>query len=376
MDKNQLREFESSRITCVIHSKLSGLVTEKLFSSGVESIFIESARCARQRILPRIFSFPGKKIEINDSPAEVLSVSVPKENRQSILNLIIKSAELKTPGRGSVYAQDIKEVSTNELQNLTAPEGEDVTILKDLSFINAILSKKGDGEKLAALSLKLGAGVPVLTIGMGTSIRDRLGLIRITIPPEKELIGLVVASHDAPILERLLIDEGHIDRPGGGFIYRTPVYGGVLDPMIRIGRQVKAASMEQIIAALDDLKKGTSWRKRFEGEAYRLESNLSSTPVFSEISFICPGDSSDPILKAVTEEGASGVTISYLRCLTGETKDTVSPARVRGVLCVPQVMESGMTEIITDTALKLDIPITVQKIPAFGVFSHKRYIKP
>ena len=373
MDNKRYKEYKCSRITCVIHSKLSEIIMKALFSYGIERIFVENALCIRQRVLSRMFNLPGTKIEINDSPAEVIRVTVPENSKNDILNSIIEAADLKIPGRGSVYAQDVTEISLEEPAQYPKVSDPSGTILRDLSFINAIVSIKGDSVKLANLSLKLGGGVPVVTRGVGTSIRDRLGLIRITIPPEKELVHLVVAAHDAPVLERLLIEEGHIDRPGGGFIYRTPVYGGVLDSMTSIGRQEKAASIEQIIAALDDLKKGTSWRKRFIGEEYGIDSRVSKASHFSEISFLSPEDSSDLILKAVTEGGASGVTTSYLRCISSGENETVDTVRVRGILCVPKADEKKMTEIITEVSETCGLPVRIQIVPAFGVFSHNRY---
>jgi hypothetical protein len=373
MDNDRTVEYECSRITCVIHRKLSNLLIGKLLSLGIERVYVESARSIRQRILSRMFGLPGKKVELNDTPAEIIRATVPRDSKYFVLNSIVAAAELRTPGRGSVYAQDISEISTRKTAQIDIAHHENSLFLKDLSLITAILSIKGDGEKLADLALKLGGGVPVVTRGMGTSIRDRLGLIRITIPPEKEMVHLVVAGHDAPVLERLLIDEGHIDRPGGGFIYRTPVSGGMLDSLISIGRQEKAASTEQIIAALDELKKGTSWRKRFTGNELMINDQNDTTSNFSEISFICSVKNSDIMLKSAMEAGGTGVTTSYLRSHSSIEQEIGSTEVVRGVLCVPSVIEKKMADVLRKILETMDETCLIQTIPVRGVFSHNRY---
>ncbi len=60
---------------------------------------------------------------------------------------------------------------------------------KELKGITCIV-QRGEGDRIAKISLNTGASVPITTHGTGSGVRDKLGLLRITIPPEKELINL------------------------------------------------------------------------------------------------------------------------------------------------------------------------------------------
>ena len=56
--------------------------------------------------------------------------------------------------------------------------------LRNLALLTFILSMKDAGDALVRVAISLGTGVPTITLGMGTGIRDRLGLLRITVLPE------------------------------------------------------------------------------------------------------------------------------------------------------------------------------------------------
>jgi hypothetical protein len=57
-------------------------------------------------------------------------------------------------------------------------------LLGDLSGIGCILPR-GLGDPIARIALELGTCVPAITFGIGTGLRDRLGLLRIAIPAER-----------------------------------------------------------------------------------------------------------------------------------------------------------------------------------------------
>jgi hypothetical protein len=239
--------------------------------------------------------------------------------------------------------------------------------------MTGIVSLAGGAEVLARIALRLGAGVPVLTLGEGTGIRDRLGLLRIAIPPEKELMHLIVPTQDAPGLTRLLIDEGRLDRPGGGFLYQTRVRAAVVDSLVRIGHQEHAASMEQIIAAVDDLKRGTGWRRRFAGMDSVQEGGSKTRRNHREITFICPEGRSDAFVHAALNTGAAGATVTKVRCLSFSDVEGGIAARERGVLCIPSAMEDRvMAALIAEAGGDGECASRLQVLDAPSVFSHQR----
>jgi hypothetical protein len=313
-------------------------------------------------------------VELTDAPVEVFRCSVARSSASTVIRLLSEAVELATPGHGALFAQDVAEVSRVAPTDLGADVHKMSGLLKDLILITGIQSMSGSGQKLARIALELGAGVPVVSLGTGTGIRDRMGLIRITISPEKELLHLMVPSHDADGLQRLLIEEGHLDRPGGGFLYQTPIRLGIVDPLLRIGRQEHAASIEQIIAAVDDLKSGTTWRKRFAGVDSKAMAAAQSRVPHSEITFVCAEGRADALVQAAMRAGADGATLSRVRCLgLAEDMRGRNAARDRGIICVPSSLEGGVFAALQCAAEVPEDPFwQVQILQAPVVFSYQR----
>jgi hypothetical protein len=364
---------EVSRITCMVHQRLGGDVTDCLRTLGAQIVLAESARCVRQRMRARFSGLPGLRVNLTDAPMEIFRTTVPRTSTLRVIGELASAVDLHTPGRGSVYAQDVLELSRLEPPEIPPQVDSREIVLRDMTLLTGILSMAGSGNFLAGIALKLGAAVPVISLGSGTGIRDRLGLLRITIPPEKELVHLIIPAHDAAGLQRLLIEEGRMDRPSGGFLYQTPIRAGVVDPLMRIGRQEHAASMEQVIAAIDDLKKGTAWRKRFLGMEPSSRAAGRWMQNHREIVFICTEGQTGEFVNAAMCAGAVGATTTRLRRLSFSDVEGGIAACERGILCVPTTMESAVAGALCRVAVSCDDPaFRLQLIDAPVVFSHQR----
>ncbi len=360
-----------TRITCMVHQQLDESVVEKLRGLGTHTVLLENARCVRQHVRSRLWGLPGFKVDLMDAPMEIFRTTVPRESALRVMRELAEAVDLQTPGRGSVYAQDIREISRSVPPEIEPAPGDLGGILRDLTLITVILSRSGSGEALARIALKLGAGVPVVSLGTGTGLRDRLGLLRITIPPEKELIHLMVPTHDAAGVQRLLVEEGRINRPGGGFLYQTRIRAGIVDPLVRIGRQEHAASIEQIIAAMDELQRGTSWRKRF-AEADFANREVGRPPSrHREIVFVCPEGRSRDYARTAIRVGAPGATVARVRCLSFSDVEGGVAARERGILCVPALQEEAVLNALCEEAASGDDNLCrLQSLEVPGVFFH------
>lgn len=364
---------EASRITCTVHQRLGAKVTDCLRALGTQSVLAESARCVRQRMRARGWGLPGLRVDLTDAPMEMFRTTVPRASALRVICELTSAVNLRTPGRGAVYAQDVLETGRLNFPDIAPDTDCPKIVLRDLTLLTGILSMAGSGELLAGVALNLGAAVPVISLGTGTGIRDRLGLLRITIPPEKELVHLMVPAHDAAGLQRLLIEEGRLDRPGGGFLYQTPIRAGVVDPLMRIGRQEHAASMEQVIAAIDDLKKGTAWRKRFLGQELSTKDTGPLMRTHREIVFVCTEGQADGFVHAAMNAGATGATTARVRHLSFTELEGGIAACVRGILCVPASLESAVMDALCFYARSSDDPaFRLQRIDAPNVFSHQR----
>lgn len=358
----------------MVHQGLNSEVVELFTTLGLPCVLVENARCVRQNMDTRFLGLPGLRVELIDAATEIYRVTVTRDAAIPLLCRLVESLDLRTPGRGAVYFQDLTEISERSMPMLTLEPAKPDQLLNDLSLITGIQSKSGSGANLSRVALKLGAGVPVVGHGLGTGIRDRLGLLRITISPEKELVYLMVPAHDADGLVRLLIEEGNLDRPGSGFLYQTQIRAGMVDPLLRIGRQEHAASIEQIIAAIDDLKKSTSWRKRFFGVDDNGKNSVSSTFTHREISFFCNEGQGDNFIHAAMQAGANGATMSRVRTLhlQGEDAGRSVPCE-HGILCVSATMEKDILQALgTASGDSQEKNWFLQSIPASSVFSHKR----
>ena len=363
--------IEVSRITLVIHHGLIQTALELLKKIGIYTVMLETARTARLRIKSTLLDFIGLSDPIEDSPTDIVRIAVNTEDSEKIVSFLIEKLDLRTSGRGAIYVQNLQELSNRTLPNITLEQHNKATLLHDLTLITGIQSQSGSGESISKVALKLGAGVPTVSLGKGTGIRDRLGLLRITISPEKELTYLLVPSFDANGLQNLLIEKGKLNRPGGGFMYQTPIKFGLADTQVRIGYQTHAASLEQVIAAIDEIKKDTSWRKRiFENnDDGSLPSKTNYT--HKEISFICPVEHSDDYIHAAMDNGAAGATMTIMRSVSLKDEGSYEVNNYENaIMCVKKEDENKVIEaIIKISEEKNETDWMIQKIPASSIYA-------
>lgn len=374
--KGELPEHacEAARVTVMAHHALDEQVVGCWRALGMQTVLVEPARCVRQSMHARLFGLPGLKVGLSGAPTSIYHATVQRSSAMHVIDAMVEAADLRTPGRGSIFAQDITDIHPGELPSAGCDASDCAGMPYAVTLITAVLTMSGSGEKLARVALQLGAGVPVISLGVGTGIRDRLGLLRITISPEKELVHLMVPEHDAVGLQRLLIEEGNLDRPGGGFVYQTPIRAGRVDHMLRIGRQEHAASIEQIIAAVDDLKGGTAWRKRFfgmESSPGRAERRICR---HREICFVCGEGEGEEFVRAAMRAGAGGGTVSRVRSLSlSDPSKVAAVARERGIVCVPEDLETPVLNALARVAeASADRDWRLQLLHASSVFSHMR----
>lgn len=350
MSENATTGVKLCRITCSVHQRLSPRVIDRLREIGIRSVLVENGRTVRQRRYRRRSGVRRRTVRLEDSPVELFRFSVAPEHAQPIIRSLIEAAEMDVPGRGAVFAQAVTEyvepgpvlVDSTHLGTWPA----DLPMLSDLALITCVLSTAGGGENLARLALELGTGVPIVTLGTGTGMRDRLGLLRITVPPAKELVHLLVPALDAEGVIRQLVEEGKLNRPGRGFVYSAAVQSGVLDTRLQIGPQEHAASIEQVVAAIDELKVGTAWRRRFPGldqsAGFRLSRN------HSEIVFVCSEERSGVFVDAAMQAGARGATTMRVRRLRKDDSSLGDAARERCIITVPSPVRDSVVNRILE----------------------------
>jgi nitrogen regulatory protein P-II 1 len=98
----------------------------------------------------------------------------------------------------------------------------EITVLTDVTLITCIV-QKGLADPMVDAAREAGAQGATVHYARGSGIRERLGILGIAVEVEKEVINIVVARDQVDrVFERMYL-AGHLDTPGMGFIYVTPL---------------------------------------------------------------------------------------------------------------------------------------------------------
>ncbi|MFK7826310.1 MAG: hypothetical protein AB8G05_19340 [Oligoflexales bacterium] len=279
-----------------------------LLQAGVRDIFHTSGSMPRlnhKSFLPSFLNSP-----IAYDPGEYLSFLIPVNEEKNCINYLMTAVNGVDQRWGTIFSQHVslKQGDKNAFINTSLEfkndlDPEQVKLHEDLIGITCIV-QRGASESISRVALESSA-VPLITYGNGTGLRNKLGLLRITIPAEKEILRFIVHSGDVDYFLAMLIKKGQLDQPGKGFVYTWPISLGT-SPLLAIqdaGGQ--AASIEQIIAAIDNLAGGVNWREKNLEEGHEQYSYFSGV----DLNLICnEGFSNDLVSKAMVA-GLGGATI-------------------------------------------------------------------
>jgi len=255
---------EFSSILCVADNNITGALDQCLTDLALPEVFIQRAKQMCLTDKHGLFDLsPQSRLE--EARALIYRIQVPSEFERGIMQRIAEATDLKLGGRGSILAQHVVYqrgeplfFDTEKLERLCGRTEKSPN--EEHALISCIVPR-GQAAALAEAVLELGICVPVVFFGEGMGLRDKLGLFRITIPKEKEVIWFIVPHSDADLVEKTLIPRARLDIPGRGFLYKLSVYAPVLNLRIRIGKRSHAATMEQVIAALDEVRGSSDWRR-------------------------------------------------------------------------------------------------------------------
>ena len=297
-----------SRITASIFRSLSRDIIGALADIGVNSLMVA---IARSPVVEQGGLLSGTRIV--DDPIEILSFLVPTETEDQVVSLIVAVGRLDLPGRGSVCsaAVELPNAENAGYVNQVRVDGLPVVnTARDVTGICCIV-QRGQGNPVGRVALDTGACVPSVTFGTGLGVRDKMGLLRITIPADKELIWTTTSTPDADILFNGMIEAGQLDQPGKGFIYMFPLSQAHLNMDVNRGILHAAASIEQIIVAIDGILGSIDWRQRVDLNDAENERNYLTQLV--DFSLICNEGSGDELVSAAMTAGAAGASIAKVK---------------------------------------------------------------
>lgn len=320
-----------SLITVVVNTDLSFPLIDALKEIGLLYINTSPGRRIFLNKETGILKLLARKQSLFEDQIVIISFLIALENEQAVTDFLIEKGSLDIPGRGCIFSREVDLLAHHEAcpeNAVSYSEDAHRAVLTDLMGITCVVHL-GEGNTIGRVGLDTGTGIPAITYGTGTGPRDKMGLWRITVPAEKEIVNFVVSKHDAGHLMDIMIDTGSLDKPGRGFVYLYPVKRGLLNTKYHIGKMDHVASVEQIVAVIDEIKGGTDWRR----SDFSLLSGTGRKKMYIEnlinLTIICNEEQTKKLVSVAMNAGAKGATSSKCRhvYLNGEQSPQISPNR-------------------------------------------------
>ena len=93
-----------------------------------------------------------------------------------------------------------------------------ITYLTNACLITCIV-EMGSAEKVLEAAKNSGAQGATINYARGTGIREKLGLLGVTIDEQKEIIRVIVSEEQSEIVFEAMYLAGELDKPGKGIMY-------------------------------------------------------------------------------------------------------------------------------------------------------------
>ena len=97
-----------------------------------------------------------------------------------------------------------------------------ITVLSDVVLLTCVV-ETGKGEEVIKSARGVGAGGATVHSQRGIGIRERVGLLGIAIDTDKDVVNMLIGSDQAELVASTIFAAVKMGRPGGGFLYLTPL---------------------------------------------------------------------------------------------------------------------------------------------------------
>lgn len=98
----------------------------------------------------------------------------------------------------------------------------EMTILTDVALITCMI-QKGMADAVVTAARIAGAQGASIHYGRGAGVRERLGLLSITVEAEKEVVQIMVSKQQQEEIFAAMFTAGKLDTPGMGIMFITPL---------------------------------------------------------------------------------------------------------------------------------------------------------
>ncbi|MGD9874267.1 MAG: hypothetical protein AB7T27_08340 [Kiritimatiellia bacterium] len=355
-----MKRTEVSKIVCIADVRLTERLEAEADRMGLRETY--STRGKQVAIKARSVWKPfGRHFSMAESPSDLIRFYVPRQHERAAMIRLATAADLYLPGRGSIFAEDVvligDGISPWDEAKLCADQPswvmENRMEPSPYDMIYCIV-QRGRGGELARAMLEMGLCVPIVSFGEGMGMRDRLGLLRITIPQEKEILLFVVPPGDSDFVMDVAVRKAGLHEPGNGFLCRVPVRALAVNARMNLDRRKHVATMEQVISTLDQLRGSTDWRRMTAAAQRHRGADVQGLMRFT---LICEEGTSSVHVRAALDAGAGGATLSLLSRRAPDPHEgeeevaMVSRARECCDLVIPCALKEHIEEAVIRTGL-------------------------
>ena len=351
---NYTQSDNFSLLSLILPKESVVTVSEAIGKAGASGIFDVTARgsvLSEGGFLQQMFPPPAPE-------QHLLQTLVPNDKVDAVTDAAVQAGNLNRVGAGGVFVIDCND--TRHTEKFPAPDssvedsnGSSGTYTADLEAICCIC-EIGIADDIAKAALQNGAPGPTVTFGEGGGVRDKIPILRITKGPEKEFVWCVVDKNDADEIFADMARAGHISEPGRGFMYSIPVSSGIVNVSSVAATAAHGANMEQVIAAIDEIKGGKDWRAT-SAEASKSKA-FKTNPLKDLVGLYCivPRDNYSDVYDAILEAGAPGVSTNFGVMNDADAGDAEQAQNEEWALVYTSLGSANIDKVRDSVAKKID----------------------
>ncbi len=164
------RRKQVAKITGIVNRGEAVGVIEALSEHGIVDAHLAVGRSDVLHDKKWLFGASERTV-IDEDPIEILTFLVDPALEDAALKLVLHAGRLGIAGRGMAFSETVELLWAHELcaENRTADftVASDIPLLSDLALVCCI-AQRGEGDRMAMISLDTGTCVPAITFGQGT----------------------------------------------------------------------------------------------------------------------------------------------------------------------------------------------------------------
>ena len=253
-----------------------------------------------------------KPLSISPEMERILILTT-SETAHNVVHKSIHTTEVDRRAIGAVMCVPLSKVwATEYLSAISQPvkfaeERVKAKLQVNLRLISCVC-QRGKADEIADAAVRAGAAAPIIHYGEGKGVRDRMGLLKIAVNPEKEIIHVIADEVECDRIFDDMVEAGRLFAPGMGFITTTEIPEGLINLHTTVSSSHAEATIEQIVKAIDELKESKSWRMADIGFASVRQFKRKQMNDLVNLKLITRRGLGDEFINRAMNNGAQGAT--------------------------------------------------------------------